>query len=79
MAVRIDPPDVQRARSLAIQTAHAEWVAEQLAAGVDGPTPADRPEPSDYNQHVPILEADGRAQDAFFERVTHHIAVESTP
>lgn len=65
MAVRIDPPDVQRERSLAIQGVHATWVAEQLAAGLDGPTPADRPADSDYNQHVPDLEAPPAALDAF--------------
>lgn len=72
--MHIDPPDVQRARSLAIQAVHAEWVAEQLAAGVDGPVPDDRPAGSDYNQHVPDLEADGAAQDDLFGRIDAALA-----
>jgi hypothetical protein len=69
MAVRLLPDDERRAQSLAIQAAHAEWIARQLAAGVDGPTPADRPEPSDYNQHVPDLEAPPEAEDAYWAAV----------
>jgi len=69
MAVRIDPPEVQRARSIAIAAAHKEWVAEQLAQGLDGPVPDGRPEPSDYNQHVPDLEASGEALDDLAERI----------
>ena len=64
MPVRIDPPQAQRARSLAIAAAHRAWVLGQLAAGFDGPVPPGRPEPSDYNQHVPDLEAPGEALDA---------------
>lgn len=69
MAVRLDPIEVRRARSRAIASVHQAWVAEQLAAGVDGSTPADRPESSDYSQHVPDLEASGAALDDFHARV----------
>lgn len=74
MAVRVLSDEERRDQSRAIQTAHAEWVAEQLAAGVDGPTPDDRPEPSDYNQHVPDLEASPEAEDAFWAKVDEVLA-----
>lgn len=69
MAVRLPSDDEILRRSLAIRAMSDEWVAQQLAAGVDGPTPDDRPRVSDYNQHVPILEADGAAQDDYFARL----------
>lgn len=62
------PDDEIRRRAQAITALNEEWTARQLAAGVDGPTPDDRPEPSDYSQHVPILEADGAAQDEYWAR-----------
>lgn len=64
----VDP--VIRERSRALNAAHTAWALGQVAAGVDGPTPADRPnrDESDYNQHVPDLEASGAAEDAFHER-----------
>jgi hypothetical protein len=68
MAVRIYSPEEQRARSRALQAVHADWADRQIAAGVDGPTPPDRKEPSDYNQHVPDLEASGEALDEFWAR-----------
>lgn len=74
MSVRIDPPAVQRARSIAIAAAHEEWVAEQIAAGVDGPVPDDRPAGSDYNQHVPDLEATGEALDDLADRIAAALA-----
>ena len=46
-----------------MQAIHADWAAGQIAAGLDGATLGDRPEPSDYNQHVPDMEADGDAVD----------------
>lgn len=63
------PDDEIRRRARAITAFNEEWTARQLAAGVDGPTPDDRPEPSDYNQHVPILEAPAAAQDEYFARL----------
>jgi hypothetical protein len=48
---------------------HEEWAGGQIAVGIDGPTPADRPDGSDYNQHVPDLEAPVVAEDAFWRRV----------
>jgi hypothetical protein len=74
MPVRIDPPDVARARSQAIAAAHAAWVAGEIAAGVDGVTPEDRPATSDYNQHVPDLEASGVALDMFALAVDEALA-----
>lgn len=61
-------PEVQRARQRALYEWHLEWAAEQVAAGVDGPVPAGRTDPSDYNQHVPDLESDGPAMDRFHTR-----------
>lgn len=69
MVIRLLSDDEARAQSRAIQAVHAEWVAGQIAAGVDGPTPTGRPSPSDYNQHVPDLEAPGDAEDAFWSAV----------
>lgn len=69
MPVRILPPDEQRRRSQAIQELDAEWTAQQIAAGVDGPVPDDRKDGSDYNQHVPALEANGAALDEYFARL----------
>jgi hypothetical protein len=66
MAVRLLPDDERRRRSAAALVLHDEWVAGQLAEGVDGPTPADRPSVSDYNQHVPDLEASSGAEDEFW-------------
>lgn len=63
------PEDQRRTQSRALQAHHATWEARQLAAGVDGPTPAGRKDPSDYNQHVPDLEADGDALDDFYAGV----------
>jgi hypothetical protein len=74
MPVRIDPPDVARARSLAIADAHAAWVAGEIAAGLDVPVPDDRPAGSDYNQHVPDLEASGVALDMFALAVDEALA-----
>lgn len=69
MAVRILPEAERRRRARAIRALDAEWTAAQVAAGVDGPTPDDRPSPSDYNQHVPQLEASGAALDEYFDRL----------
>lgn len=69
MAVRLLPEAERRRRARAIMALSAEWTARQIAAGVDGPTPDDRREPSDYNQHVPALEAPGPALDEYFERL----------
>lgn len=69
MAVRLLPEEERIRRSRAIQALSAEWTAEQIAAGVDGPVPDDRPDGSDYNQHVPALEADAEAEDEFWRRM----------
>ena len=68
MPIVFEPEAVRQERSRALQAAHADWAARQIAAGVDGPTPPDRKEPSDYNQHVPDLEADGAALDEFWDQ-----------
>lgn len=68
---------MRRARSRAIQAAHADWAARQIAAGVDGPTPPERKEPSDYSQHVPDLEADGSALDEYWSTVNGILAATS--
>lgn len=59
----MDSPEEARRRSLAAGDAYSAWVKEQLAAGVDGPVPPGRKEGSDYNQHVPLMEASGEALD----------------
>jgi hypothetical protein len=65
MALQTVNPELQRTRSRALRAWHDQWAAGQIADGVDGPVPDDRPDPSDYNQHVPDMEADGEAQDEF--------------
>jgi hypothetical protein len=62
----VSPLRVQRQRNLAAW--HERWATQQAAAGVDGPVPADRPVPSDYNLHVPDLEAPAGAEDEFHAR-----------
>jgi hypothetical protein len=57
------------ARSLAVGDVYSGWVKKQLVAGVDGPVPAGRRDGSDYNQHVPLMEADGAAMDDLFRRI----------
>lgn len=69
MAVRLLSDEERARRSRAIAAAHADWAAEQIAAGVDGPVPDGRRDGSDYNQHVPDLEASGEALDDLAERV----------
>lgn len=58
-----------RDQQTAIRELHTQWVREQVAAGVDGPVPPGRKSPSDYNLHVPDLEADGAAMDAYHNQV----------
>jgi hypothetical protein len=67
--VRLLSEDAATRRSRAIEALHHEWAMRQIAEGVDGPTPEDRPEPSDYNQHVPDLEASIEAEDEFHDRL----------
>ena len=66
MPVRLLSERDRRDRSLALRANHEAWVARQLAAGADGSTPSDRKDPSDYNQHVPVMEADSVALDEYF-------------
>jgi hypothetical protein len=58
-------PDQARA----ITKLHTAWCREQVAEGVDGPVPPGRKAGSDYNQHVPDLEASGADMDAYHDRV----------
>lgn len=53
---------------------HAEWFAGQVAKGVDGPVPTDRPVESDYNLHVPDLDASGADLDTYFDRAREILA-----
>lgn len=71
MAIRMHPPETEARRARAIQDAHATWASEQVAQGVDGPVPPGRKPGSDWNQHVPTLEADGSAWDDYTRRVSH--------
>lgn len=60
------PPTAEQRRQLAaLQQLHYAWSGQQVADGVDGPVPSGRPAKSDYNQHVPDLDAPAAAQDAF--------------
>lgn len=69
MPVHILPPEEQRRRSVAIRALSQEWTSGQLAKGVDGPVPDDRPDGSDYNQHVPAMEASAEDEDEFWARM----------
>lgn len=68
MTARAVDPETQRQRARDLSAWHDEWSGQQIADGVDGPVPDDRPDPSDYNQHYPDMEADGAAQDEFHTR-----------
>lgn len=54
-------------QSKALEDLHYRWSGDQIQRGVDGPTPPDHPDDSDYNQHYQILEASGADQDAYFD------------
>lgn len=56
-------------QSRQISDLHAAWTRQQVARGVDGPVPAGRPTPSDYNLHVPDLESDGAAMDELHDQI----------
>lgn len=74
---RVDPVDPIRAeRQRALARFSDEWTAEQLAASVDGPVPPGRKAGSDYNQHVPIMEAPVTAQDEFHARAREIMGIE---
>lgn len=72
MTTPAKPPDpvsagrADRQRELAAW--HEEWFAAQVAAGVDGPVPPGRKNPSDYNEHVPDMAASSAAEDEFHAR-----------
>lgn len=55
-------------RQTALSEWHTAWTLRQVAAGVDGPVPEGRKDPSDYNEHVPELEAGAAALDVFHAR-----------
>lgn len=75
MPVRIDPPAVARTRSRVIAAVNHGWVEDMLALGLDGPVPPGRPRPSDWNQHVPEIEADGAAWDDFVAQVNEALGI----
>lgn len=52
-------------RQRALYALHTAWTLDQVAEGVDGPVPPGRPKGSDFNQHVPDMEATGAAEDVF--------------
>jgi len=72
MAVKFTPMSAEK--QWAIQQMHHDWAEEQIAAGVDGPVPPGRPDPSDWNQHVPDMEAPAAAQDQYFDRLREILA-----
>lgn len=71
----VTPARAERLRALAAW--HTEWSAAQVAAGADGPVPASRPEPSDWNLHVPDLRAPAEAEDKFHTRARQIMGVAS--
>ncbi len=73
----IDPELRERLRALAKW--HDEWVADQIAAGVTGPTPPDRDGPSDYNQHFADMEASAAEQDRFHARANEIMGLPPRP
>lgn len=68
MPAQVADDETRRIRSRAMLALHQEWAAKQIAAGVDGPVPPGRKDPSDYNEHFPDLEASGEAMDEFHDR-----------
>jgi hypothetical protein len=58
-------PEEQRRRGRALYDAFYDWSGQQIAAGIDGSVPPGRKQGSDYNQHVPEMEASGEAMDEF--------------
>lgn len=67
--VRVDPLAVRRRVGPAIQQWHNDWVAGQVAKGVDGPCPEGEPDGSDYNQHFADMEASAEDLDEFWAGV----------
>lgn len=65
--------DRRRAREL--EEWHAEWSAEMVAKGVNPAVPAGRPEPSDYNQHGPDMDASGADLDRYFARANQIMGI----
>ncbi|HVK15722.1 MAG TPA: hypothetical protein VM533_02165 [Fimbriiglobus sp.] len=59
---------VIKARSRLLREWDAQWTAQQIKRGVDGPVPPGRPKGSDYNQLVPSMESSGAALDVFNAR-----------
>jgi hypothetical protein len=59
---------VIQARQRLLREWSSQWAQQQVKRGVDGPVPDGRPDPSDWNQMVPIMESGGAAQDVFFAR-----------
>lgn len=59
-----------REQNWAVLRAHLQWQREQVEAGVDGPVPPERRgKRSDYNLHVPAMEASGEALDELERRI----------
>lgn len=66
---------IRAARQRKLLEWNQQWTAQQLKRGVDGPVPDGRPGGSDWNQHVPIMESSGPAQDAYFARASAIMAM----
>lgn len=60
---------------IALGELHAEWVADNLEAASRNFDPSGRKEGSDYNQHHVDLDADGDAQDRFFDEAMRIMGV----
>jgi hypothetical protein len=61
-------PDDRAAQQRRLAEWHQQWLAAQVAAGVDGPVPDGRRKGSDYNVHVADLEASASAEDEYHAR-----------
>lgn len=59
---------IRDARQRLLSAWNRQWTARQIKRGVDGPVPAGRKNPSDYNVEYPAMESSGAAQDLYFAR-----------
>lgn len=63
----------------ALEELHREWTRRQVAAGVDGPVPEGRVDPSDYNVSYPDLESDGADMDWYHDRAREIMGLPPLP
>lgn len=59
---------IRTARQQKLLAWNQQWNEQQIRRGVNPAVPEGRKDPSDYNQHGPIMDSSGAAQDVFFAR-----------